>query len=99
MKHQLKRLRDERSIANKKAEAVEHELDILQSRYEGMLERLAETKSRKDGVDEIREREMKGLMREVVWLKARWKREEGLRKAAAWGKGWVEQRERVRVEW
>lgn len=96
MKHQLRRLREQRSLANQKAEAVETELDVLQSKYEGMLERLTSGKSSKD---EIREKEMKGLIKEIMWLKAKCRREERLRKDLAWSKGFLEQGEAMRVRW
>lgn len=96
MKHHLRRLRNERSVANKKAEEVEMELDSLQSKYEHMLERLSSGKSSKD---EQHERERKGLIKEIMWLKARFRREERLRKDLAWSKGFLEQGEVMRVQW
>ena len=96
MKHHLHRLREERSLANKKAEAVENELELLQSKYEDMLERLTSGKSSKD---EIRAKEMKGLIREIMFLKAKCRREERLRKDLAWSKALLEQNEAMRVEW
>ncbi|EXJ88888.1 hypothetical protein A1O3_01952 [Capronia epimyces CBS 606.96] len=95
MKQQLRRLREERSLANRKADAVENELEVLQSRYESMLERLTSGKSSKD---EIRAKEMKGLIKEIMWLKAKCKREERLRKDLAWSKGFLEQSEAMRVQ-
>ncbi|KIV96135.1 hypothetical protein PV10_00039 [Exophiala mesophila] len=95
MKHHLRRLRKERSVANKKAEEVEIELESLQSKYEHMLERLSSGKSSKE---EIREREVKGLVKEIIWLKARFRREERLRKDLAWSKGFLEQGEVMRVQ-
>ena len=99
MKGQLQRLREERSIANKKAEAVEHELEILQGRYESMLEKLAEVAGRREGAEKLREKEMKGLLREMGWLKGALKREKRMREDAVWAKGWVERREDMRVRW
>ncbi|KAG9790839.1 hypothetical protein KCU88_g1181, partial [Aureobasidium melanogenum] len=95
MKDQLRRLREERSLANKKADAVENELEALQSRYENMLEKLSAGKSSKD---EIREKEVKGLIKEIMWLKAKCKREERLRRDLAWSKGFLEQSEAMRVQ-
>ncbi|ETI24982.1 hypothetical protein G647_04352 [Cladophialophora carrionii CBS 160.54] len=95
MKQHLRRLREERSLANKKAEMVENELEVLQSKYEDMLERLTSGKSSKD---EIRAKEMKGLIKEIIWLKAKCRREERLRKDLAWSKALVEQNEAMRVE-
>lgn len=96
MKQHLRRLRDERSLANKNAEAVENELEVLQRKYEDMLERLTSGKSSKD---EIRAKEMKGLIKEVIWLKAKCRREERLRKDLAWSKTLLEQNEAMRAEW
>ena len=96
MKQHLRRLRDERSLANKKAEAVENELEILQSKYENMLERLSSGNSSKD---EIRAKEMKGLIKEIMWLKAKCRREERLRKDLAWSKALLDQNEAMRAEW
>jgi chromosome segregation ATPase len=96
MKSQLQRLREERSLANRKAEVVENELEVLQGRYESMLEKLTSGKSSKD---EIRQKEMKGLIKEIVWLKAKCKREERLRKDLAWSKAFLEQGEAMRVQW
>ncbi|KAH0845852.1 putative spindle-pole body protein (Pcp1) [Fonsecaea pedrosoi] len=95
MKHQLRRLREERSVANQKAEAVENELEALQTKYEGILERLTSGKSSRD---EVRAKEMKGLIKEIMWLKAKCRREERLRKDLAWSKAFLEQGEAVRVE-
>ena len=98
-KAQLQRLREERSIANKKADAVEHELEILQSRYESMLEKLAAVADRRDGMEKIREKEMKGLIRETNWLRVNLRREQRLREAVGWAKSWVEREESMRVRW
>ena len=76
MKKQLLRIREERKHANEKAEEVENELEALQSKYENMLEKLS---SGKHGKDEIRQKEIKGLIKEITWLKARCRREERLR--------------------
>lgn len=96
MKFQLRRLREERSLANKQAEAVENELEVLQTKYENMLERLSSGKSSKD---EIRQKEMRGLVKEIMWLKARCKREERLRKDLAWSKALLGRNEAMRMQW
>ena len=95
-KKQLTRIRAERVSANEKAEGLENELQILQSRYEGMLEKLS---SGRHSRDEVREKEMKGLLQEIAFLKARCKRAERLRKDAAWAKEWACREEGVRVKW
>jgi chromosome segregation ATPase len=95
-KRHLTRIRNERRAANEKAEAVENELEILQSRYEGMLEKLS---SGRHSRDEVREKEMRGLLKEIGFLKARCKRAERLRKDAAWAKEWVKREEEMRVKW
>lgn len=96
MKHQLRRLREERTRANQKAETVENELEVLQTKYENMLERLSSGKSSKD---EVRQKEVKGLIKEIMWLKAKCRREERLRKDLAWSKAFLEQGEAMRVQW
>ena len=49
--------------------------------------------------DEIRTKEIKGLIKEIMWLKAKCRREERLRKDLAWSKALLEQNEAMRVEW
>lgn len=95
-KRHLLRIRSERRVANEKAEAVENELEVLQGRYEGMLEKLSSGRHSKD---DVREKEIKGLMKEITFLKARYKRADRLRKDAAWAKEWVQREEEVRVKW
>ena len=96
MKQHLRRLREERRLANQKTEAVENELEVLQSKYVDMLERLTSGKSTKD---EIRAKEMRGLIKEIMWLKAKCRREERLRKDLAWNKALLDQNEAMRIEW
>ncbi|RMD42304.1 hypothetical protein DV735_g2832, partial [Chaetothyriales sp. CBS 134920] len=95
MKRQLLRLRDERKAANDKADAAESELEILQSRYEHMLEKMSSGKHSKD---EIRSKEIKGFIKEITWLKAKCRREERLRKDIAFSKKYLEQGEAMRVQ-
>lgn len=96
MKRQLRRLREERGRANKKSNEVESELEALQNKYEDILEKLTSAKPTKD---DVREKEMRGLIKEIMWLKARCKREERLRKDLAWSKGFLEQGEVMRAQW
>lgn len=96
LKSQLLRLREERGQANKRAESVEKELEIVQSRYEDMLEKLTSGRPRDDNA---REKEIRGLMKEVLWLKARCRREERLRRDLAWSKAYLENGEAMRVQW
>ncbi|KIW11024.1 hypothetical protein PV08_10323 [Exophiala spinifera] len=96
MKQQLRRLREERTRANQKAETVENELEVLQNKYESMLERLSSGKSLVK--DEVRQKEVRGLIKEVIWLKAKCRREERLRKDLAWSKAFLEQGEAMRVQ-
>lgn len=44
-------------------------------------------------------RELRGLSKEIVWLRARAERERRFREDLAWSKGLMELRERVRVAW
>ena len=96
MKKQLLRIREERKHANEKAEEVENELEVLQSKYENMLEKLS---SGKHGKDDIRQKEIMGLIKEITWLKAKCRREERLRKDLVFSKGLLERREDMRVKW
>jgi chromosome segregation ATPase len=96
MKRQLQRIRSERQIANEKACFVESELEILQSKYENMLEKLSSGRQDKD---EIRQKEIRGLIKEITYLKGKVRREERLRKDLIWGKGWLEMREGMRMQW
>jgi chromosome segregation ATPase len=86
MKAQLQRLRDERGTAVKRAEAVSKELDSLQARYESVVEKLHSGKGKAKEHDKAIELEMevKGLMKEIVWLKARYSRELEMRRRLAW---------------
>ena len=45
------------------------------------------------------EKEIRGLGKEIVWLRARLHREEKFRRDLAWSKGLMELGERVRVAW
>ena len=86
MKVQLQRVRDERGTAVKRADAVSKELDSLQARYESVVEKMHSGKGKvkeRDGAAEL-DMEMKGLMKEIVWLKARYSRESEMRKRLAW---------------
>lgn len=96
LKSQLLRLREQRGQASQRAEAVEKELDVVQSRYESMLERLSSGPPRDESV---REKEIRGLMKEVLWLKARCRREERLRRDLAWSKTYLESGEAMRAQW
>lgn len=96
MKRQLQRIRSERQIANEKASFVESELEVLQSKYENMLEKLSSGRQNKD---DIRQKEIRGLIKEITYLKGKVRREERLRKDLIWGKGWLEMREGMRVQW
>jgi hypothetical protein len=86
MKVQLQRLRAERSTAVERADAVSRELDSLQARYESVVERMqsgrGSTKEQPHSAEW--DMEMKGLMKEIVWLKARYSRELEMRKRLAW---------------
>jgi chromosome segregation ATPase len=86
MKGQLQRLRDERGTAVKRAEAVSKELDSLQARYESVVEKLHSGKGKAREHDKAIELDMevKGLMKEIVWLKARYSREVEMRRRLAW---------------
>jgi chromosome segregation ATPase len=103
LKIQLKRLRGEREKANARAEATARELDALQERHESILEKVSAAQGPGSGSGGNggvrREKEMRGLMKEVVWLRARCRREEGFRRDLAWSKGFMEMGEGMRSAW
>ena len=61
-----------------------------------MLEKLSSGQASKD---EVREKEVKGLIKEIMFLKAKCMREERLRNDLAWGKDFMEQHELMRAQW
>ena len=95
LKSQLLRLREERGQANRRADIVEKELEMVQSRYETMLEQLT---SRPSGNQSLAEKQIRGLIKEVLWLKAKCRREERLRKDLAWSKAYLENGESMRKQ-
>ena len=100
MKGQLRRLRDERSSATKKADAVMRELDSLQSRYEGFLEKVHNQKSIEyQKSDEMKDKYLHGLSNEVLWLRAKYERAEGFRADLMYIKVYFEKLEKLRVKW
>ena len=96
MKAQLQRLREEKGTATRKAEVVSRELDSLQARYEGIVDKMHSGKIHGEGA---RDMEMKGLMKEVVWLKARYKREEAFRLGLAWSKDFAVTEDGLQPTW
>lgn len=94
LRAQMRRIREERSSFLKKAEAANKELEALQDRYNNALEKFSPK------TDKSRhEKEMLGLGKEIIWLRARLKREEKFRRDLAWSKGLMELGEQVRVAW
>lgn len=96
LKNQLRRIREERAFCIRKAETATRELEALQQRYDEALEKVSAGKS---STKTKHEKEMRGLGKEIVWLRARLRREEKFRRDLAWGKGLMELGERVRVAW
>jgi predicted nuclease with TOPRIM domain len=92
---QLRRIREERANYARKANAAIKELDALHDRYKQVMEK-ASTRSENRTKHE---KEMLGLGKEIIWLRARLKREEKFRRDLAWSKGLMELGERVRVAW
>lgn len=95
LKSSLRRIREERGSALKKADAASQELDELQQRYDQLTEEMTGKGDRKGR----HEKEIRGLGKEIIWLRARLKREEKFRRDLAWSKGLMELGERVRVAW
>ncbi|PWY92533.1 hypothetical protein BO70DRAFT_376192 [Aspergillus heteromorphus CBS 117.55] len=96
LKNQSRRIRDERSFCARRAEAALKELESLQERYDQLVERMG---ARSDGNKTRHDKEILGLGKEIIWLRARLKREEKFRRDLAWSKGLMELGERVRVAW
>ncbi|KAJ5235296.1 uncharacterized protein N7469_004464 [Penicillium citrinum] len=94
LKTQLRRIREERAYCVRKAETVSKDLETLQQRYDEALEKVALGKSTNKTKHE---KEIRGLGKEIVWLRARLHREEKFRRDLAWSKGLMELGERVRV--
>lgn len=91
----IRRIREERASYARKANAAIKELDSLQDRYKQAMEK-AGTK----GENRTKhEKEMLGLGKEILWLRARLRREQKFRCDLAWSKGLMELGERVRVAW
>ncbi|KAJ5095603.1 hypothetical protein NUU61_004959 [Penicillium alfredii] len=94
MKTQVRRIREERAFCVRKAETATKELEALQQRYDESLEKVSQGKS---SSKTKHEKEMRGLGKEIIWLRARLHREEKFRRDLAWSKGLMELGERVRV--
>ncbi|KAB8203528.1 hypothetical protein BDV34DRAFT_199032 [Aspergillus parasiticus] len=93
LRAQVRRIREERAFCARKAEAAIKDFESLQERYNQLVERAgskSDSKSRHD-------KEILGLGKEIIWLRARLKREEKFRRDLAWSKGLMELGERVRV--
>ena len=96
LKSQVQRIREERAYSARKAETASKELDVLQRHYDEALKKMANLKTSSRGQHE---KEMRGLGKEIMWLRARLRREEKFRRDLAWSKGLMELGERVRVAW
>ncbi|KAN0069814.1 hypothetical protein V8E54_012120 [Elaphomyces granulatus] len=92
LRAQLRRLREQRASALKKADAIMQELEALQDRYDQAMDDMMTKTERKGRHD----KEIRGLGREIIWLRARLKREERFRRDLAWSKGLMELGEQVR---
>lgn len=95
LRSQLRRVRQERAASIKKADAMDREVEALQTRYETAVDDLALRTDRKGKHD----KEIRGLSKEILWLRARLNREEKFRRDLAWSKGLMELGERVRAAW
>ncbi|KAK2808394.1 hypothetical protein FQN50_004779 [Emmonsiellopsis sp. PD_5] len=93
LRNHLGRVREERALCIKREEAAHRELEALQDRYENVLDELGQSSERKGR----HAKEIKGLGREIMWLRARLDREQKFRRDLAWSKGLMELGERVRV--
>jgi chromosome segregation ATPase len=96
LKNQVHRIREERAFCARKAETATKELNALQQRYDEAVKKVSISKASTKGQHE---KEMRGLGKEIIWLRARLRREEKFRHDLAWSKGLMELGERVRVAW
>ncbi|KAI5294203.1 hypothetical protein KEM52_004494 [Ascosphaera acerosa] len=89
----LKRVRDERRAVASQMQEMQDSMEQLEQQYQDALDELQDTGSRKaKHVKEIR-----GLGKEIRWLRARYLREKRFREDLAWSKGLMELGERVRA--
>lgn len=96
LKTHVRRIREERDVHKREAEAATKNLDMLQRRHDEILEKTSLSKSTNKTKHE---KEIRGLGKEIIWLRARLQREEKFRRDLAWSKGLMELGERVRVAW
>lgn len=96
LRTQMRRLRQERVSFVKMAETASKELQALQDRYNQVLDQIS---AKPDNKGSKQEKEMMGLGKEIIWLRARLKREEKFRRDLAWSKGLMELGELVRAAW
>jgi chromosome segregation ATPase len=96
LKTHVRRIREERDAHKREAEAATKNIDALQRRHEEILEKNSLAKSSNKTKHE---KEIRGLGKEIIWLRARLQREEKFRRDLAWSKGLMELGERVRVAW
>ncbi|KAJ5513999.1 Spindle associated [Penicillium fimorum] len=94
LKTHVRRIREERDTHKREAEAATKNLDLLQRRHDEILEKTFLSKSTSKTKHE---KEIRGLGKEIIWLRARLQREEKFRRDLAWSKGLMELGERVRV--
>jgi chromosome segregation ATPase len=95
LKASLRRIREERATALKKSDKANQECEALQEQYDMLLDDVNAKASRKNRHD----KEIRGLGKEIVWLRTRLRREEKFRHDLAWSKGLMELGERVREAW
>ncbi|OAX81608.1 hypothetical protein ACJ72_04051 [Emergomyces africanus] len=92
LRKHLRRVREERALSIKKADTAHRELESLHDRYDALRDELTQHSERKGR----HAKEIKGLGKEIMWLRARLVREEKFRRDLAWSKGLMELGERVR---
>ncbi|KAJ5888477.1 hypothetical protein N7495_008518 [Penicillium taxi] len=92
LKVQVRRIREERAYCVRKVETANKELEVLQQRYDEAIQQVSLGKS-----TTRHEKEMRGLGKEIIWLRARLQREQKFRRDLAWSKGLMELGERVRI--
>lgn len=95
LRSHLRRVRDERSALSRALEELQESAGMIEQQYQDALDELHDQSERKGK----HAKELKGLGKEIMWLRTKYLREKKFREDLAWSKGLMELGERVRVAW
>ncbi|KAI5305497.1 Vacuolar protein sorting-associated protein 4 [Ascosphaera pollenicola] len=93
LRSHLRRVRDERTALSRQLEKVQDSAEVLEQQYQDAVDELQNQGDRKGK----HAKELKGLGKEIIWLRAKFLRERKFREDLAWSKGLMELGERVRA--